>query len=225
MDFRRDRIAIWALSALCLVLGTLLAITVVNSTGVPTRRGAEPPGRGVSTETSGPTSSASATPDPSASPTPNPGDGSGGGTVGGSGVGGGSGSGGGSTYDPSPAYTIAGMLDQQLRPGDQYPLDLELTNLGGVTMTVIDLRVTISHVTAPHASSSRACTTGDFAVVQVADGFSVDLGPSESTSLSARGIPSSQWPQIGMLNTAANQDGCKEATLTLSFTGSSTVTP
>ena len=51
------------------------------------------------------------------------------------------------------------------------------------------------------------------------------VGAYESTSLSARGIPSSQWPQIRMLNTAANQDGCKGATLTLSFTGSSTVTP
>src|SRR5947208_2371787 len=83
---------------------------------------------------------------------------------------------------------------------------LALTNLGGVAMTVIDLHVTISHVTAPNATPSRPCSVTDFAAAQVASGFALDLGPAESTSFSARSIPSSQWPQISMLNTAANQD-------------------
>jgi len=222
---RRDRIAIWALAALCLLLGALLAVTVVSSTGVPHLRGAEHPTRGVSAETFTPTPSPSATPDPTAPPVPGSGGGSGSGSGGGTGIGGGHGSGSGSVDQPSPSYSISGTLAQQLRPGDTYPLDLALTNLGGVAMTVIDLHVTISHVTAPNATPSRPCSVTDFAAAQVASGFALDLGPAESTSFSARSIPSSQWPQISMLNTAANQDGCKGATLTLSFTGSSTVTP
>ncbi len=224
---RRDRIAVWALAALCLLLGVLLAITVVSSTTVHPRRGTDRPGQHPSSDPSTPPQSTTANADPTTTPEPNKGGGSGSGTGvgGGNGTGRGNGTGGGSIDQPSPSYTIAGTLARPLRPGDMYPLDLALTNLGGVAMTVVDLHVTISHVTAPAATASRPCTVNDFAAVQLADGFSLDLGPAESTSLNARGIPSSQWPQVSMLNTAANQDGCKGATLTLSFTGSSTVTP
>jgi hypothetical protein len=215
---RRDRIAIWVLAALCLLLGILLVVTLVSSNAVhPRREAGRPGGHATSDPTSSP--SATATPVPTASATPGQGGGSSGG---GGGIGGGTGSGGGSINQPSPAYTIAGSLPQQLHPGDEYPLDLTLTNLGNAAMTVVGLHVAISHVTAPNATPSRPCTVNDFAATQVANGFSVALGSFESTSLSARGVPSSQWPQISMLNTAANQDGCKGATLTLSFSGSST---
>jgi hypothetical protein len=215
---RRDRIAIWTLAALCLLLTTVLTVSFVSSIAAHPRRGADRPHPGGSQS---PTASPSATPTPraTATPTPDQGRGSGGGT----GIGGGgTGTGGGSVNQPSPSYAISGTLSQQLRPGDVYPLDLTLTNLGSAAMTVVDLHVAISHVSAPNATPSRPCTVNDFAATQVANGFSVALGSFESTSLSARGIPSSQWPQISMLNTAANQDGCKGATLTLSFSGAST---
>jgi hypothetical protein len=220
---RRDRIAIWVLAALCVVLSMLLVVSVVTSNAEHLRRGVAQPGQ----SSSGPAGSPgrTATPTPGTTPTPNQGLGSGGGSVGGgSGSGGGTGGGTGSIDLPSPSYAIGGSLAQALRPGSVYPLDLTLRNLGGAAMTVLDLHVTIAHVTAPNATPSRPCTVSDFGVVQVADGFSVALGAFESTSLGGRGVPSSQWPQISMLNTAANQDGCKGATLTLSFTGSSTVT-
>jgi len=225
---RRDPIAItWALAALSLVLFALLVVSVVSSTSPHPRRGAERPAGGSSHSTSTPTATADPTADPTPSGTPAPG--SGGGSGGGRGVGGGSasgsGGGSGSVDQPSPSYSIAGDLVQYLRPGDNYPLDLTLTNLTGDPMTALDLHVAISHVTAPNATSTRPCTVSDFAVAQVATGFSVALASHESTSLSARGIPSSQWPQISMLNTAANQDGCKGATLTFVFSGSSAVTP
>jgi len=220
----RDPMVIWVLPALCIALSISLAATVVNSNAVHPRRGTE---RYPSSAPTSSQQSATATPSPSVTPAPNQGGGSGGGTGtgGGTNSGGGTGAGGGSIDQPTPSYAIGGTLTQQLHPGDVYPLDLSLTNLGGVAMMVIDLQVTISHVAAPNATASRPCTVNDFGAVQVADGFSVALGAYESTSLSAQGIPSSQWPQIRMLNTAANQDGCKGATLTLSFTGSSTVTP
>jgi hypothetical protein len=215
---RRDRIAIWTLAALCLLLTTVLAVSFISSIAAHPRRGADRSHPGGSPS---PTASPSATPTPlaTATPTPDQGNGSGSGT----GIGGGgTGTGGGSVNQPSPSYAISGTLSQQLRPGDMYPLDLTLTNLGSAAMTVVDLHVAISHVTAPNATPSQPCSVNDFAAAQVANGFSVALGSFESTSLSARGISSSQWPQISMLNTAANQDGCKGATLTLSFSGAST---
>jgi hypothetical protein len=33
-------------------------------------------------------------------------------------------------------------------------------------------------------------------------------------------VPASQWPKISMLDTTANQDGCKGASLVLTYSGS-----
>jgi hypothetical protein len=220
---RRDRIALWALSALCLLLGILLAMSLIGSLTAHPRRGAERSDQRPSPDPSTSAPSDPETPSPTDTPAPDQGHGAGGGTGGGGFGGGGTGSGGGSVEQPGASYTIAGTLTQQLRPGDVDALDLQLTNLGSAAMTALDLHVAISHVTAPAATASRPCTVNDFEVVQAAAGLTVDLSAYESTSLSARGIPTSQWPQIGMLNTTANQDGCKGATLTLSFSGSSSV--
>lgn len=219
---RRELIWIsWALAALCVVL-LLVVVFVANSVPLgPRRAEGRPSGRPSSGPSSTPRPSDS--PSPSSTPSPNQGSGSGSGTGGatGHGIGGGSGT----ISQPSPSYSIGGVLAQQLRPGNAYPLDLTLTNLSSVAMSALDLQVSISHVTAPNATVSLPCTVSDFEVTQVANRFSVALSGNESTSLSARGIPSSQWPQISMLNTAANQDGCKGASLALAFTGSSTVAP
>jgi len=216
----------WALAGLCILLaGALTVVLVMNSSGAHSLRAIQRPDGGGSTL---PTSSPSATPtpDPSTAP-PDGGGGRGAGSAGGGAVGGagGHGSGSGSVDQPAPSYTIGGTLAQPLRPGDSYPLDLVVTNLTGTAMTATHLRVTVSQVNAPSSSPSLPCTVSDFTVTQAADAFSVALGAHESTSLSARGVPSSQWPQIGMINSAANQDGCKNASLTLMFTGSSAVAP
>jgi len=224
-DKRRGPIVItWALAGLCILLaGALTVVLVMNSSGRHSFRAIQRPDGGGSTL---PTSSPSATPTPdpsSATPDDAVGRGVGGGSAGGGG--GGHGTGSGSVDQPTPSYTIGGTLAQQMRPGDDYPLDLTLTNLTGTAMTATHLRVTISQVSAPNSSPSLPCTVSDFTVTQAADAFTVALGAHESTSLSARGVPSSQWPQIGMINSAANQDGCKNASLTLTFTGSSAVGP
>ena len=221
---RRDAIAIWALAALCVVLSALLVASVVNSFAAHPRRAFAGDSPSSGPAPAGPT--ATPTPSPSGSPDPDPGGGSGGGTgTGGGGSAGGTGIGGGSVDQPSPAYTISGTLAQQLHPGDVFPLDLVLSNLGSASMTAIELHVSISHVTAPNATVSHPCTVNDFTAVQPDSALSISLAGFESASLSGRAIPSSQWPQIGMTNTAANQDGCKGATLTLTFSGSSAVTP
>jgi len=222
-DERRGPIVItWALAVLCILLaGALTAVLVMNSSGRHSLRAIERRDGGDSTL---PTSSPSATPtpDPSTAP-PNDGGGRGVGSGSAGGGGGGHGTGSGSVDQPTPSYTIGGTLAQHLRPGDVYPLDLTLTNLTATAMTATHLRVTVSQVSAPNSSASLPCSVSDFTVTQAADVFTVALAAHESTSLSARGVPSSQWPQIGMINSAANQDGCKNASLTLTFTGSSVV--
>jgi len=226
-DERRSPLVItWALTGLSILLaGALTVVLVMNSSGGHSLRAIQRlDGGGSPLPTSSP--SAAPTPDPSSSTAPpdaGGGRGVGGGSAGGGG--GGHGTGSGSVDQPAPSYTIGGTLAQPLRPGDVYPLDLALTNLGGTAMTATHLRVTVSQVSAPNSSTSLPCSVSDFTVTQTADAFTVALGPHESTSLSARGVPSSQWPQIGMVNSAANQDGCKNASLTLTFSGSSAVAP
>jgi len=214
----------WALAGLCILLaGALTVVLVMNSSGGHSLRVIQrPDGGGSPLPTASPT--ATPTPDPSTAP-PDAGGGRGVGTGSAGGSGGGHGTGSGSVDQPAPSYTIGGTLAQPLRPGDVYPLDLALTNLSGTAMTATHLRVAISQVSAPNSSPSLPCTVNDFTVTQTADALTVALGAHESTSLSARGVPSSQWPQIGMINSAANQDGCKNASLTLTFTGSSAVGP
>ena len=44
--------------------------------------------------------------------------------------------------------------------------------------------------------------------------------PANSTkSLSDLGLAKAKWPTVSMLETNANQDGCKGAKLTFAFTG------
>jgi len=49
--------------------------------------------------------------------------------------------------------------------------------------------------------------------------YGFTLPARTTTRLSALGIPARQWPHIAMLDRPVNQDGCKRATLSLSFTG------
>lgn len=221
---RGPNVITWALAGLSILLAGALTVVLVmsSSSGGHSLRAIQRPGGGSPLPIASPT--AAPTPDPSTAP-PDAGGGSGvgGGSAGGGGVGGGTGSG--SVDQPAPSYTIGGTLAQPLRPGDAYPLDLALTNLTGTAMTATHLRVTISQVSAPNSSPSLPCSVSDFTVMQTADSFALALGAHESTSLSARAVPSSQWPQIGMINSAANQDGCKNASLTLTFSGSSAVGP
>jgi hypothetical protein len=124
-------------------------------------------------------------------------------------------------------FTISGNAPQQLYPGaPASALNLTLTNPNSGNLTVTNLGLSVRSVSAPNATASRPCTPSDFGVTGYG-GSSFTLPPGTKT-LSQLGIPSTQWPSLRMLNRAdnpagsgtGNQDGCKGATVALSYSGS-----
>lgn len=103
-------------------------------------------------------------------------------------------------------------------PGVSSALDMAFTNEDSTVVSVNHVAITVTSVTAPQASAGRTCTLADFYVTQLPATFSVSLAGGARSSLGTLGTPTSDWPTIGMLNTTSNQDGCKGASLTLSYT-------
>jgi len=105
-------------------------------------------------------------------------------------------------------------------PGASAPLDLTLTNSNNQAIQVTNLTVAVSAVAkAASAPSNRPCTTADYAVVQYSGTYPILVGAGQSISLSTLGIKSELWPALTMLNTSSNQDGCKGASVSLTFSG------
>ena len=82
---------------------------------------------------------------------------------------------------------------------------------------VTDLRVELRLVDAPAADTRHPCTLEDFTVTQPAGDLELTLAARASQRLSDLSLPGTRWPQVGMVDSAANQDGCKGATLTLEY--------
>ena len=124
------------------------------------------------------------------------------------------------------AFTIAGVLPNPLTPGTGEPLDLTLTNLESTDLQITGLGVQVTGVSGPQTDPGHPCDSEDFAVRQFAGAPGFTLPASSSADLGELGIDQSYWPTISMLDRPVNQDGCKGALLSLSYTGTATeVTP
>jgi hypothetical protein len=141
------------------------------------------------------------------------------GTGTGTGVGVGTGSGTGHGADGSGPFSIAGNLGAVLEPGVTAPIDLTITNPNDRPIRITGLSISIASITAPRATPTLPCAAADFSVGQPLVGTTLIIPAHSSRSLLALGVASSQWPSLGMLNAADNQDGCKGATLVLSYGG------
>ena len=120
------------------------------------------------------------------------------------------------------AFTISGNLTGLLAPGSSRELDLTLSNPNRKSLAVSNLTVTVQDVarTAEAVARNLPCTAADYAVTQYGGPYPLTVPGSSSASLSNLGVPSSAWPRVAMLNATTNQDGCKNAALTLAFSGS-----
>ena len=116
-------------------------------------------------------------------------------------------------------FAISGDLSEPLYPGASRPLELTLRNGAQKRIGVTHLSVTLEVADAPNASASTPCTAADYRVTQYSGPYPLPLGKLETKTLTQLGVPQSKWPQIAMRNTDSNQDGCKGATLTLTYTG------
>lgn len=119
------------------------------------------------------------------------------------------------------AFSISGDAASQLAPGVSRTLGLAFSNPNNQSLSVTNLSVTIASIsqTATAKAQGLPCTAADFAIAQYSGPYPLAL-PSGSSSLTSLGVASSQWPKISMLDTAANQDGCKGASLVLTYSGS-----
>jgi hypothetical protein len=116
-------------------------------------------------------------------------------------------------------FIISGTTTPQMKPGVSAPLDLSLTNTSDVAILVSSLTVTVREVTAPNADAGHPCSAADFTVHQAADGIELSLSAGETGRLSTLQLPLPNWPRVQMMNRPVNQDGCKQATLTLDYSG------
>jgi hypothetical protein len=117
-------------------------------------------------------------------------------------------------------FSISAPVVSVQGPGAATPLNLTLTNPNNQALQVTNLTVAIASVTkAASAPANRPCTAADYAVVQFSGSYPIVVGAGQAISLLGQGITSSQWPALTMINTSLNQDGCKGASVSLTFSG------
>jgi len=132
------------------------------------------------------------------------------------------GSGDSNNHPSSDDFIISGSTTPRIKPGVSAPIDLRLTNTSDHAILVSSLTVTVRKVTAPNADAGHPCSAADFTVHQAADGLDLSLSAGETGRLSTLQLPLASWPRVQMMNLPVNQDGCKQATLTLDYSGAGT---
>lgn len=118
---------------------------------------------------------------------------------------------------PSQSFSISGDLAEPFFPGGSAPLNLSISNPLDTDLVVTEVRVEVDGVDAPNATESLPCSVDDFAVKQIAGPHELVVPAGTTTSLAELGVPSDDWPQVLMLDTASNQDGCKAASFALAY--------
>ena len=110
---------------------------------------------------------------------------------------------------------ISGDAAQLLSPGTGVPLDLTLSNPYKFAIRVLDLSVA--------ASGPGGCTGGDnLTTSALSFGGPLVIPANSSRTLSALGVPPAQRPQVLLRNLDTNQDACKNAKFTLTYSGTGT---
>jgi hypothetical protein len=123
-----------------------------------------------------------------------------------------------STPVSGSGFTIGGSLSGLFYPGLSQPLNLSLTNPNSFDLSITNLTVSVQVVSAPNANATHPCSAADYTVQQFS-AYPIRLLTSRTRTLSELGYTSAQWPQVTMLDTTSNQDGCKGASLKLTYTG------
>ncbi|HZX01784.1 hypothetical protein [Kribbella sp.] len=119
------------------------------------------------------------------------------------------------------AFTISGNLTGLLAPGVTRPLDLTLTNPNKKSLSVTNLTVALGQITRTSyaVAHNLPCGPADYRITQYGGTYPLTVPATTSAALSSLHVPQTSWPQVTMLDTATNQDGCKGATITLAYSG------
>ncbi|HEX3172802.1 MAG TPA: hypothetical protein VHQ43_01115 [Solirubrobacterales bacterium] len=126
------------------------------------------------------------------------------------------------TVTAPKAFTIDGALPNPLTPGTAASLDLTLVNRESADLSISSLNVQVASVNGPQSDLAHPCSANDFSVEQFSGAPGFTLAASSTASLDELGFTPEEWPEVTMLNLPVNQDGCKQASLTLAFVGAAT---
>jgi len=129
---------------------------------------------------------------------------------------------------PAVPYSIEGTVTTPLYPGGgSAPINLRFLNpnpgnggSGAVGVQVSSLTVTVAAVSAPAATPALPCTVSDFAVSQFSGAYPFVI-PEGRSSLRSLGFAPRTWPSVRLVGRPVNQNGCKGATITLTYAGAS----
>ncbi len=119
---------------------------------------------------------------------------------------------------PAAGFAIGGTVGD-LHPGAPSPVNLALINPSVGPLIINGLTVAIQNIDAPRSSPALPCTPSDFSVRQFAGSYPLAIPGSSTRTLGQLGIPTARWPQVAIVDSNANQDGCQGASLTLSYRG------
>ncbi|UXM91524.1 hypothetical protein [Paenarthrobacter sp. JL.01a] len=117
-------------------------------------------------------------------------------------------------------FGVSGAVNGSLAPGVSRSLELQISNPEKKSIAVTNLSVSISQVVRTQAAiaANLPCTTADYKLTQYSGAYPLTVEPG-NRGLSALGVPESSWPRITMLDTPKLQDGCKGATIQLTYSG------
>jgi len=107
----------------------------------------------------------------------------------------------------------------RIAPGVPGPLDLTLHNPNPSGIMITRLRVGVAQITAPNATPTLPCTRADFSTRQYSGAYPISLPPKGTMTLSELGIAPADWPREILIGRRVNQDGCRRAELSLTYSG------
>lgn len=119
---------------------------------------------------------------------------------------------------PTAPFAIGGSV-RDLAPGVPGRVDLSITDPKALPLLISSLSISLQRLEAPNATGSLPCTIADFSIQQFSGSYPLWVPGSSTRTLAQLGIPSSEWPQVVLLNRPSNQNGCSNASLTLGYTG------
>lgn len=110
-------------------------------------------------------------------------------------------------------FTISGRPAGSLAPGGSRPIDLRLTNRHPFALRVTALTVAVS------AAGRPGCAPRANFAARPYSGRPFVLPAKAARTLRGLGIRRPLWPRVAMRDTAAAQDACAGARLTLRYAG------
>jgi hypothetical protein len=111
---------------------------------------------------------------------------------------------------------ISGTIEGAYSPGVFVPVNVSILNPNPRAATFGRITLKISAILAPRADHAHPCTRLDFEIRQMPE-MTLRVPARRSVDLAGLGLPTRSWPQLGMRNLPLNQDGCKDAWLTLLY--------